>query len=58
MPQRGTDWNEAGWTAPARIDLTAGEHTLELRYPEENVNMDIDTDGAVVHQVRLSYKIK
>ena len=58
MPQRGTDWNETGWTAPARIELTAGEHTLELRYPEENVNMDIDTDNAVVHQVRLSYKIK
>ena len=58
MPQRGTDWNESGWTAAAEVDLTAGEHTLELRYTDENVNMDIDTDSAVVHQVRLSYKIK
>jgi len=58
MPQRGTDWNESGWTAASRVELTAGEHTLELRYSDDNINMDIDTDNAVVHQVRLSYKIK
>lgn len=58
MPQRGTDWSEVGWTNSVKVDLTSGEHSIELRYIEENVNMDIDTDSAVVRELRLSYKNK
>ena len=58
MPQRGTDWNEVGWTNSVKVELKAGDHTVELKYLEENINMDIDTDNAVVHSIRLSYKNK
>ena len=58
MPQRGTDWTETGWTNSVKVDLTAGEHSFELKYLEENINMDIDTDAAFVHSLRLSYKNK
>lgn len=58
MPQRGTDWKETGWTNSVKVDLGSGEHTVELKYLEENINMDIDTDTAVVHSIRLSYKQK
>ena len=56
MPQRGTDWEETGWTNSVKIDLTSGEHSFELKYLDENVNMDIDTDTAIVRSLRLSYK--
>ncbi|MBP5488615.1 MAG: calcineurin-like phosphoesterase C-terminal domain-containing protein [Bacteroidales bacterium] len=58
MPQRGTDWNEAGWTNSVKLDLTSGEHTFELKYVDETINMDIDTDTAFIHSLRLSYKNK
>ena len=58
MPQRGTDWEEKGWTNSVKVDLTSGEHSFELKYLEENINMDIDTDTAVIHSLRLSYKNK
>ena len=58
MPQRGTDWSETGWTNSVKVELGAGDHSVELKYLDENINMDIDTDSAVVHSVRLSYKNK
>ena len=58
MPQRGTDWNESGWTNSVKLELTSGEHSFELKYLDETVNMDIDTDTAFIHSLRLSYKNK
>ena len=58
MPQRGTDWDETGWTNSVKLELTSGEHSFELKYLDENVNMDIDTDSAIVRSLRLSYKNK
>ena len=56
MPQRGDDWNEEGWTNSIKLELTSGEHSFELKYIDETINMDIDTDTAFVHSLRLSYK--
>jgi hypothetical protein len=56
MPQRGDDWNEEGWTSCVKLDLSSGEHSFELKYIDETINMDIDTDTAFVHSLRLSYK--
>ena len=56
MPQRGDDWNEEGWTSCVKLELSSGEHSFELKYIDETINMDIDTDTAFVHSLRLSYK--
>ena len=56
MPQRGDDWNEEGWTSCVKLELSSGEHSFELKYIDETINMDIDTDSAFVHSLRLSYK--
>lgn len=54
MPQRGDSWDAKGFTQPSMVELKAGKHSLELRYLEENVNMNIDVDGAIIRTVRIS----
>ena len=56
MPQRGDDWNEEGWTSCVKLELSSGEHSFELKYIDETINMVIETDTAFVHSLRLSYK--
>lgn len=54
MPQRGPeDWTSKGYTLPIRVSLTAGRHTVELKYFDENINMNIDTDSALVRSLRV-----
>lgn len=53
MPQRGTDWNDRGWSTCLNVKLHRGRHRMELRYPEQNINMNIEEDRAVVHSVCL-----
>ena len=53
LPQRGTDWTLRGLTQPLRIGLTAGKHIVELKYLEDNVNMNIETDSAVINSLRI-----
>ena len=55
LPQRGVDnWTERGWSNSLKARVTGGAHKLEIRYPEENVNMNIDIDTARVHRLRLT----
>ena len=56
MPQRGDDWNETGWSNSVEVELSAGKHTLELRYIDENINMNIDVDNALTHKLRITFK--
>lgn len=53
--QRGLDdWESQGWSNSYRLLLKKGTHTLVLGYPEENINMNIDVDEAVLHGVRFT----
>lgn len=55
LPQRGLDdWESQGWSNTAQIKLRRGRHTIELTYPEENINMNIDEDRAILHAVRFT----
>ena len=55
LPQRGRDdWESQGWSNTVTVSLRRGRHTVEVSYPEENVNMNIDEDRAVLHSVRFS----
>lgn len=51
LPQRGNDWEASGWSSYVNVSLSRGKHTVELQYPEQNINMNIDTDRAIVHSV-------
>ncbi len=54
FPQRGKgDWEAAGWSNPTRVHLTAGEHTVELRYRDCDVNMNRTTDNAHIRELRV-----
>lgn len=55
LPQRGDDWNLSGYTQPIKVTLSKGHHVIELRYVEENINMNIDTDEAVLRALRVTY---
>lgn len=54
FPQRGDSWDDRGWSNPVKVELSQGKHSLELRYLEENVNMNIDIDAAIIHNVRIT----
>ena len=55
LPQRGKDdWESQGWSNTVIVSLRRGRHTVEMSYPEENINMNIDEDRAVLHSVRFS----
>ena len=56
LPQRGDDWNARGWTNSVQVELSAGKHTFELRYIDENINMNIDVDNALTHKMRFTLK--
>ena len=54
--QWGDDWNDRGWTNAVKLELSAGKHSFELRLIDENINMNIDVDSALIHSIRLTYK--
>lgn len=54
LPQRGDSWEEYGWTNAVQLNLSAGKHTIEIRYLDENINMNIDTDAAYVRNLRIT----
>lgn len=54
MPQRGRgNWDDWGLTNTLRLHLTAGRHTVELRFLPENENMNLKTNHALVDEMRL-----
>ena len=49
MPTRGVaNWPDWGMSNTVRLPLSAGEHTVELRYLPEDENMNISTNHALV----------
>ena len=53
--QRGLDdWESQGWSNSVKVKLRRGSHVISISYPEENINMNIDEDRAVLHQVRFT----
>ena len=54
LPQRGDDWNDCGWTNRIPVHLTKGRHTVGLVYGQDNININVETDCAIVHTIRLT----
>ena len=55
MPQRGRDnWEDLGWSNSVKVPLTAGDHILTIDFRPENENMNITTNHAIIHTVRLT----
>lgn len=55
MPQRGkNNWEDKGWSNSVKVELQRGQHTIELRYLEDNINMNVRKDSAIVHSIRLT----
>lgn len=54
FPQRGADtWDLYGWSNPVKVYLKKGRHKIGLRYLNENININIDTDRAHLKSLRL-----
>lgn len=57
MPQRGVaNWDDWGISNSIKVELSAGEHTVTLRYNPEDSNMNLQTnhaliDGIVVEEI-------
>ncbi|HYH78981.1 MAG TPA: hypothetical protein VEX86_04270 [Longimicrobium sp.] len=55
MPQRGTNmWTEWGYGTTARVNLTAGTHTLTLAFTPLDENMDRHVNTALLDHLRLT----
>ena len=54
FPQRETDnWNNLGWSNITKCKLAAGTHHIQLIFKKQNENMNIETNEAIIHQLRL-----
>ena len=55
LPQRGTNlWDDWGYSNPLRVRLTAGVHTLAVRYTESDRNMNGAVNTALLDHVRIT----
>lgn len=58
MPTRGeANWPDWGMSNTVRLPLSAGEHTVELRYLPEDENMNISTNHALVDCVVVEHAL-
>lgn len=54
LPQRGKDeWSDWGWSNPVRLSLSAGSNRLRIHFEEWNNNMNVETNTAMLDQLRL-----
>ncbi len=54
LPQRGQDeWSDWGWSNPMRVSLEAGSNSLRIHFEEWNNNMNVETNTAMLDQLRL-----
>lgn len=57
FPQRGrNNWNEWGWTNSVEVPLSAGEHIVSLEFTDDDENMNMFTNHALLDGVRLVRK--
>ncbi len=58
FPQRGGDeWSDWGMSNPLTVHLKKGQNRLELRLEEYNNNMNVNINGFLLDNVRVSRKI-
>lgn len=54
MPQRGKEnWDDLGWTNSLKAFLKKGKHTVTLEFRPEDENMNVETNHARIHGIRL-----
>lgn len=54
LPHRGRgNWNDWGMTNGVQVKLSKGQHTIGIQYLHENENMNIDTNHALVDNLRI-----
>lgn len=57
FPQRGrNNWNEWGWTNSVEVPLISGDHVISLVFGEDDENMNMYTNHALLDGVRLVKK--
>lgn len=55
MPQRGVDrWSDWGWSNARHVRLSAGSHTLDLRYTPLDANMNRRENTALLDLIRVT----
>jgi hypothetical protein len=58
MPQRGVgNWNDWGMTNSLRVKLTAGKHTIVVKYLPEDENMNFATNHALIDRLILRHLV-
>lgn len=54
LPQRGAgNWDDLGWSNSLKAYLKKGKHTVTLQFEPEDENMNITTNHARIHGLRL-----
>ena len=53
MPQRGTEWNNWGYSNAHVISLTEGEHTIRIAFEELDDNMNKAVNEALLDRIEL-----
>lgn len=54
MPQRGEGkWSDWGRSSIARVPLEAGKHTLSILFRDENENMNLTTNHALIDRMEV-----
>ncbi|MDE5595683.1 MAG: hypothetical protein K2I89_08960, partial [Muribaculaceae bacterium] len=54
MPQRGEGkWSDWGRSSIVRVPLTAGKHTLSVSFRDENENMNLSTNHALIDRMEV-----
>ena len=55
FPQIARDnWDVTGWSNAVKVTLKSGRHTIQLKYLDTNVNMNIKDDNAIVRDCRIT----
>ena len=55
FPQIARDnWDVTGWSNAVKVALKAGKHTVQLKYLDTNINMNINNDNAIVRDCRIT----
>jgi hypothetical protein len=54
MPQRGTEWNNWGYSNSHLVSLTAGKHTIRVAFEEGDDNMNGAVNEALLDRLELT----
>ncbi|HEX8139242.1 MAG TPA: hypothetical protein VF544_16885 [Pyrinomonadaceae bacterium] len=54
MPQRGTEWNNWGYSNLHTVNLTAGKHLLSIAFEDSDENMNGAVNEALLDRIELT----